>query len=149
MCKAQKESCQTIFCWTRTRSINSVRNVRLRQVELIIWGWQTPWTVVQKSGATAKVLAEIFKAQNIERFRCSDSSVSFAFRLNLTAITQMISFKPSAAHYQRCFAQTCPWQLYLWSVTTNVQAEHALCWNPFRPKLQFVIKMFQYFSLKS
>ena len=54
-----------------------------------------------------------------QEIRCSDSSVSFAFRLNLTAITQMISFIPPAAHYQQCFAQTCPWQLYLWSVTTN------------------------------
>ena len=39
---------------------------------------------MQKFGATAK--AETFKAQNIKRFRCLDSSVSFAFRLNLSTI---------------------------------------------------------------
>ena len=62
---------------------------------------------------------------------------------------QMISFIPPAAYYQRCFAQTCPWQLYLWSVTTN-KLNMRCVEISFRPKLQFtfVIKIFQYFSLK-
>ena len=102
---------------------------------------------MQKFGATAKALAEIFKAQNIKTFRCSDSSVSFAFRLNLSAITQMISFIPPAARYRRCFAQTCPLQLYLSSVTTN-KLNMRCVEISFRPKLQFVIKIFHYFSLK-
>ena len=104
---------------------------------------------MQKFGATAK--AEIFNAQNIKRFRCSDSLVSFAFRTLLRRgflfRVQCVFITARAVAHQRCFAQTCPWQLCLWSVTTN-KLDMRCVEISFRPKLQFVIKIFQYFSLK-
>ena len=81
---------------------------------------------MQKFGAAAK--AEIFKPQNIKKghLSCSDSSVSFAFRLNLSTV-HTNDFLHTRCH--PLSALLCPdMPLAVVSlVSDNQQAEHALC----------------------
>ena len=79
---------------------------------------------MQKFGATAK--AEIFKAQNIKRFRCSDSSVSFAFRLNLSTMYTNDFLYTSCRPLSALLCPDMPLAVVP-LVSDNQQAEHALC----------------------